>query len=296
MNPLYFAMLSTFLFALSSIYFTLYAKKSSAEWMNFYKAFVAAIGFFMVCWAFDLFTPMSLNSFLFLIGSGLMGLMVGDVFLIKAFTSIGPSRTLMIFSFQPLLIGFSSFILFNQKIQGLALVALIFLILCILTFSFESYKREGHWELRGLSFALLGVALDAFGILMTRAAMDESAMSPYLANFLRAGAAVFGFFIYRLLKADFRLREPFKKLSPIDKWKVTLAGFGGTFLSLGFYLFAIQRGQLALVTAISGTGPLIATFFEILIGKKKLTPYLLVGLLFFIIGFSLISLSSLDTN
>ena len=35
-------------------------------------------------------------------------------------------------------------------------------------FSYENYVRSGHWEIRGLIFAICGVTLDSLGWVLTR--------------------------------------------------------------------------------------------------------------------------------
>ena len=70
-----------------------------------------------------------------------------------------------------------------------------------------------------------------------------------------------------------------------DRSIVTAAGFFGTFLSLSFYLMAIQKGHLAAVSAVAGTAPLFAMMIEVGLGKRKFTAYLGAGLAFFVLGF-----------
>ena len=136
--------------------------------MNFFKAFVAVICFFLTCALFGLFGNASTNSVVLLLGSGIFGLMIGDIFLLKAFVHLGSGRTLMVFGFQPLILGVSSFFLFGQMFTPWKLVAILFLMACLMTFSLETFRSKGHWDVAGLSFALVGVLLDAVGIFLLR--------------------------------------------------------------------------------------------------------------------------------
>lgn len=210
--------------------------------------------------------------------------------MLRGFVHLGSGRVLMLFSFQPLFLGIASFYLFGQEFQWLRLAAILFLILCILSFSFESFKTKGHWDVPGLTYALIGVLLDAIGVLMTRAAFEHAPeMSPFLANFIRATTATMGFVIVSLIpQYAFSLFGPFKALPKKDRAIVTVAGFFGTFMSLSFYLMAIKTGHLATVSAVTGTAPLFATLIEVVLGKRKFTPYLGAGLLFFLIGFAIL--------
>jgi uncharacterized membrane protein len=71
-----------------------------------------------------------------------------------------------------------------------------------------------------------------------------------------------------------------------------VASFFGTFMSLSFYLMAVQKGHLASISAVAGTTPLFATLIETLLGKRKFTIYLAAGLSFFILGFSILTFVS----
>jgi drug/metabolite transporter (DMT)-like permease len=294
MSPLLFALCANASFATASILFTEYSKRTSSTWMNFYKASVAAISFILTCWFLNLFRIIPGESFALLVVSGLSGLMIGDIFLLKAFVLLGSGRTLMVFGFQPIFLGIASKYLFGQTFEPLRLLAVIFLILCLFSFSFESFKAKGHWEVKGILFALIGVALDGAGVLMTRAAFEMvPELSPFYANCIRAVAAAGAFVLMSFIpKVGLNLTEPFKTLLPLQRLWITVASFFGTFMSLSFYLIAVQNGHLASISAVAGTTPLFATLIETVLGKRKFSIYLAAGLLFFILGFAILTLVS----
>ena len=212
--------------------------------------------------------------------------MIGDIFLLKAFTHLGSGRVLMLFGFQPILLGLFSFLFFGQSFPLYRVVAVLLLMGCLFSFALESFRQKGHWDIPGLSFAFLGVLLDAAGVLMTRGAFEASPqMSPFLANFIRALVATLGFcFLALIPRVKLNLLQPLLSLPPKERVWVTLAGFFGTFTSLSFYLMAIKYGHLATVSAVAGTSPLFATLFETLLGRKPVTIYLVVGTCFFASG------------
>ena len=104
---LLFALGSNIAFAAAGFYYTVYTRRTSAFTFNALKAFVAFCCFCLVLIltpvSFDSDLPLKAISFLSL--SGLLGLCVGDIFLLKAMTSLGSGRVLLLFGFQPLLIG-----------------------------------------------------------------------------------------------------------------------------------------------------------------------------------------------
>lgn len=286
MSSLFYALGANIFFATASVYFTDFSQKISSLWMNYFKVCVAFFGFAIVFLLFQSSFDLSQTSFMLFAISGIMGLLIGDIFLFRSFMSLGSGRVLMIFGFQPLILGLSSYYLFNEMFSFYRLTAILFLVTCLFCFALESFKDKGHWDIKGLGFALAGVFLDAIGVLLTKQAFRLSPeVSVVTANLIRSGAAVLGFFILSQIPYfKLKLIQPFLGLTKKDKGLVIIASGLGTFLSLTFYLKAIQIGNIATVSAISGTSPLFATLFEVFKGRKKITKYLIVATLSFLTG------------
>jgi len=292
-SPLIFALCANVCFSIATVYFAEYSRKISALWTNFFKALVAALSFGVVCSVLGVWEALPLPILSLLVLSGLCGLFVGDIFLLKAFAILGSGRVLMIWSFQPLLLGAAAYFLFGQELVWAKLLAMGFLIGCLFTFSFESYKKTGHWEVRGILFALFGISLDAIGILMTRQAFDLSPeTSPFMVNFVRCLTTVLAFGILsRVSYFKFHVWTPWTTLSKRDRRVLFAASFAGAFLSLSFYLFAVKNGHLASIAAMTGAAPLFATVYESIMSRKKPTSYLLIGTGFFLTGFLILVLT-----
>ena len=260
--------------------------------MNYFKASVSFICFAIVLLVFPINLILRTDSFIYLVMSGLVGLMIGDIFLLRAFTHLGSGRVLMIFGFQPLALGFASYFLFAEEFSLYRLIAIIFLMACLFCFSIESFKEKGHWDIKGISYALVGVSLDACGLLLTKKSFEiNPEISVFLANAIRSGATVVGFFLVSFIPVfQLKLIGPFRSLEKKDRGLVIMASFLGTFLSLAFYMQAIKIGHLATLSAIAGTSPLFATLFEIYKGRKKMTKYLALAIISFISGVAILIL------
>lgn len=289
-SGVYLALLSTIVFALSSIVFQVFAQKLGALWMNAFKATVALM-------AFGIFTGLtksweslpSLSSFLLLFGSGFIGLNIGDLLLLSAFKRIGSARTLMIFSFQPLMMALFAYLTLGQALSPAKFVAIFFMIACVFTISYEKYRSDKRWELWGPLFAFGGVLLDCAGVLMTRFAFDgDPQITVFEANFYRCIGAGLGFLIIAQF-FPFKFKKRFLKLRWTTKALVLGASFTGTFLALWAYLTAIETGHLGKIAAVVGSGPLFTALFEALVFRKWPSRYLWIGLVFFMAGFALLS-------
>jgi drug/metabolite transporter (DMT)-like permease len=217
--------------------------------------------------------------------SGFVGLTLGDFFLLSAFTRIGTARTLILFGFQPVILGYAATLLFQQTFGLEKLGAVLALVLCLMIFSYEGYKRYGSWELGGLSLAMFGVFLDAMGILLTRWGFEMApSMGAMEGHLYRSAGAVLGFIGVQLIW-PFQPIKRLKALSNRDKKILVFSCLGGTYLSLLLFLGALRIGHVASVTAIAITGPLFATIFECIRQKSWPSKHLWVALLLFCLGF-----------
>lgn len=288
---IFLALGSALSFSSASVIFTLFARRISPFWINAFKATVALAAFsiaFVITTNWSQWpTWISMGAFFF---SGFVGLNLGDFFLMQAFRSIGSGRTLMIFSFQPIFLGVFAYFLFEQNIAFTSLVAILFMIACVMTVSYERFRLERKWEWKGPLFALIGVLLDCAGILLTRFGFESDAHVTVIeGNFYRCLGAGMGFFIMSyFVPLDFVRR--LKRFH----WKTRMILVGGslvgTFGALWMYLTAISIGHLATIAAVVGTGPIFAAIFECLAFRRWPTRYLLVAFFFFGCGFYILML------
>jgi drug/metabolite transporter (DMT)-like permease len=288
-SSIWFALGAVIIFASSSVVYTHFSTKISVLWMNSFKATIALVAFAIAaCFSKDWTHQPETRSLLAFLFSGLIGLNIADLFLLRAFKSIGAARTLLIFSFQPIFIGFASYFLFHQTISISKIFAIFFMIACVLTLSYEKFRASGRWEIWGPLCALAGVILDGIGILLTRFGFDSDAqVTVFEGNFYRCLGAGLGFFVISQF-IPLGLVKSLQSLPKKPKTIVLLASFTGTFLSLTLYLTALSHGHLATITAIAGTGPIFAGIVESIWARKWPTIYLYAAFALFGCGFYLL--------
>lgn len=272
-------------FALASIVFANYSKKISSLWMNTFKSSVTLILLILTIPILGGIKFVSISQTWPLLASGLIGLTIGDIFLLQAFAMIGAGRTLILFGFQPVIMAVSSFILFGQSFQNYHFLAMLIMLACLFLFSYEGFKKNGSWEVKGLLFALTGVLLDASGVLLSRHGFDISGLTPVEGHLYRTFGSVIGFAIIHYTIKPINLYSKFKIQSSRGKWILMASALFGTYLSLLLYMNAIKIGHLASISSIAITGPLFATFFECIYYKVMPGKYLWLSLVLFLFGF-----------
>ena len=280
-----YALAANLSFAIGVQFFTHYARRTSSLWVNCFKAAVAAVLFGLTIFAQGGFHAIGYGYAALFFVSGMVGLGLADVLLIKAFSLMGPGRTMMLFGFQPLVIGVISYFAFGQAVDVRKIYAILFFIVCLFIFSLESFRKQGHWNAKASFFALSGVVLDAVGVLITRYTFNHSpGLSTTEGNFYRAVGALLLFGLLSRFK-PFQFWGRLGSLGRRNLLWIALGSVAGTYLSLMFYLSAVRyAGALAAVSGIAITGTLFASAFECAVDRKLPSAYLLVSFVFFLGG------------
>lgn len=280
-----YALASNLSFAIGVQFFTHYARRLSSLWVNAFKAVVACSLFLLtvlVQGGFHAIDPGYAGLFLL---SGMVGLGLADICLIKAFSLMGPGRTMLIFGFQPLFIGVLSYFAFGQALDPRRFTAVIFFVVCLFIFSLESFRKHGHWNVRAGLIALCGVGLDGAGIILTRFAFNANpGIGTTEGNFYRAIGALLLFAVLARVK-PLRFNERLASLGRTGLIWITAGSAVGTYLSLMFYLSAVRyAGALAAISGIAITGTLFAAVFECALERKLPSRYLMTAFVFFFCG------------
>lgn len=235
------------------------------------------------------FTTMSTQSIALALTSGLLGLVIGDYFLFKAFSNLGASRTLVIYSFQPVLLGIYGFFFLSQTINIYQLLSILFMMSCVFTFALERNRKHGKWDLHFFLWAFLGVLLDAVGVMLTRTAFELTpTLGSFQMNLVRAFGALMGVLIF-FPKIYLQVTQDFSKMTLTSGLKIVATFALGTFLSLTLYLQALKTAHVATLTAISITGPIWAATFEHVAHRQLPNRYLIIALFLFFAGFALMA-------
>ncbi len=274
-------------YSTASMVFSVYAKRFSSIWINQVKVMTAFLAFLVAMLFSDQLVSVSPTVVSLLILSGFAGLCVGDIFLFKAFTTLGPARSLVIYSFQPLMLGIYGYFFLGQFFSVNQTLAVICMIVCIFIFMLERNKTTGSWDPKSFIWAFLGITLDAIGVMMTREAYELNAgLETFQVNVIRCLGALAGFFLispksYVTVAVD---------VWNLRKREISLllgSAICGCFISLTLYLAALKYAHVGTLTAIAITGPVWVSMLECLYHKRLPNFYLVGAFIFFLAGFYL---------
>lgn len=271
----------------SSMVFSIYARKFNPGWINQVNVTIAGIAFFIAMLISRSYVELNLTAIAFLLLSGFAGLCVGDIFVFRAFTTLGPARSLILYSFQPLLVGVYGYFFLGQVFTSNQTIAVICMMICVFIFMLERNKTTGSWDIRSFVWAGLGISLDAISIMLSREAYEVAPnLEAFQTNFIRCIGAIIAFILispksYQVITNDFKVL-PKKEISLISG-----AAFCGCFLSLSMYMTALKFAHVGTLTSISITGPVWVSLLESLYHRKMPNIFLLGAFSFFLFGFYL---------
>ncbi len=256
-------------------------------WINQVKVFTAFLVFTFAMFYARQLAAVSVTEVTILIFSGFMGLCFGDIFLFRAFTTLGPARSLVLYSFQPLMLGLYGYFFLGQIFSLNQTLAVICMVICIFIFMLERNRAIGSWDFKSFIWAFLGITLDAIGVMLTREAYElNPVLETFQVNVIRCIGALLGFLIISP-KSYFLVAKDVYQLRKREISLLLGSSFCGCFLSLTLYLAALKFAHVGTLTAISITGPVWVSMLECLYHKRLPNPFLMGAFAFFLTGFYL---------
>ena len=279
-------------FGTATLSFSKFAVSHSPRWINQLKVTVAFFGFVLSFLLLESYVSLSFAANGYLLGSGLIGLCIGDLFLFKAFKALGPSRTLVLYSFQPFLLAVYGYWFLGQALSRWQILAVFCMIACVLTFLWERNRIHGKFEIRSFALAFTGIFCDALGVMLSRQAFESNAaLGSFQVNATRALGALIGFFLLSP-GSYFALFKDVHKMQARERTLALGSSFLGTFVSLSLYLRALKTAHVATLTAISITLPIWVSLIEHIQLRVWPNRYLWFAFTLFLIGFTLMNLPS----
>lgn len=284
MNGLVLALIANLLFSFSSFFIARYTVSFGSLWTNTFKNTIAFLCFLLSALMINPHGFPDAHTILLLLFSGFIGLGIGDLFILRSFAELGPTRVIVLYGLTPFFVAVIRFFTMDQELSIAEVIPTIFFSLCLLTFALERKKVLGNWDSKALLWGLLGVFFDATGVVLTRLAFEQAqGLTSFHANVIRCfGSLIVLFLILKIKRISFF--RPIRKTQGQKRLLLFTIPITGTFLSLLCYLQAIKVGNLVIVTALGVAGPITSSLIESFFQKKLPSSYLFTALGLFILG------------
>ena len=288
------AALTTAMFwTITATAFELAGKRVGSLSVNYIRLFIA---FFLIS-LFTFFTRGMLlpldatwTSWLWLFLSGLIGFVIGDLFLFQAYVEIGSRISMLIMATAPPITALLGFLIMGERLTPSNLlgmfVTLIGIALVILVRNGEGNKMELSHPIKGLVYAFIGALGQALGLILSKMGMQGS-YNPFAATQIRIVAGIVGFTIVFL--ATKRWKELFIAVRDSKAMmNMTIGAVFGPFLGVSLSLLAIQYTTTGVASTIMSIMPVLIIPSSIIIFKEKITVKEIIGAVITVIGVSLL--------
>ena len=200
----------------------------------------------------------SSSTWLWLTFSGIIGFVIGDLFLFQAYVEVGARISMLIMSTVPPITAITGFLLMGEKITVLGLSGMIITIvgiaLVILTKNPGNKKVRLSHPIKGLVYAFIGALGQAFGLVFSKFGMGS--YDPFAATQIRIIAAIIGFsIVISVLKKWGELVVAVKDRRAMKY--ISIGSLFGPFVGVSLSLLAVQHASTGVVSTITSITPKI---------------------------------------
>ena len=225
--------------------------------------------------------------------SGVVGFVLGDLFLFRAFILIGARISMLIMALVPPITALIGWITLGEVLSGMEFLGMgITLLGIILVISTKlDFKKGGLGKtlkagplVLGSLLALGGAVGQATGLVLSKKGMQD--MNAFEATQIRIMAGVVGFtLVITLFKRWGHLLGALKDLRAMKF--MTLGSFTGPFLGVSFSLLAVQHTDTGIAATLMALTPVMIIPPAILLNKERIKIIEIIGALVSIGGVAL---------
>ncbi|MBN1282852.1 MAG: DMT family transporter [Proteobacteria bacterium] len=227
-----------------------------------------------------------------LVASGLVGVVLGDIFLFNSYVDIGPRLGLLIFNINPFVTAFLARGFLGERLSERAWLGMTVTIAGTLWVLWEEkgqgrISRSRH-HVRGLAFAALAACCQAVGFVIAKPAITGvGAIDPLSATFIRVSAALVGFFAIGMATgqtakviADFRHKKAMLQ---------TLGGaVAGPFIGIWLSLTALKLLPAGVAATLIATMPVVILPMVMVVHKERVSWKATVGAVVAVLGVAIL--------
>lgn len=223
-------------------------------------------------------TDATANAWLWLSISGLIGFVLGDLFLFSSYALIGSRVAMLIMTLAPPATAIMSYFVLHESLSTnswLGMLLVIFGIsLTILAKPVNEKKIKFNYPAKGLLFAFLGAMGQAGGLVLSKKGMGD--YDPLAATQIRIIAGMAGFiFLITLLGKWRQVRVTLIQKKPMGG--IAIGSFFGPFLGVTFSMIAIQHTSAGVAATLMSIVPVIIIAPAYFLFKQKVTLKEIIG-------------------
>ena len=291
-----FAALATaFCWAITSVSFETAGKKLGALNLNLIRLVLGMIFlsiYTFITRGFLLPLDASLETWKWLLLSGLVGVVLGDMFLFEAFVQIGARISMLIYASVPPISGVLAYIFLGESMTGWQIIGMFITLsgiaIVILVRGDGDSKIKFAHPLLGILLAFGGAFGQSLGYIIGKYGMSD--YNAFASTQIRLIAGIIGFTIIFTIKGNWgKLVASLKRKKGLVT--ATIGSIFGPFIGISLSLMAVQYVNPGVASTLTSITPILLIPYVLLIKKEKVLLRELLGSFLTIGGVAIMFLS-----
>ena len=273
------ALLTAVFWTVTSMSFESAGKKVGSLSVNLIRLLLAFLIYGVVNYfKRGLFLPLDAGTerWIWLILSGLVGFVIGDLLLFQAFVVIGARISMLIMALTPPITAFTSWLILGEVLSPMNFIGMVVTLTGISIVILKREKKEldstqrrkitANYSIKGILLAFGGVVGQGVGLVLSKKGMGQ--YDAFAASHIRVITGIIGFAIIILITK--RYGNLWNALQHIPAMKrIALGSLFGPFLGVSFSLLAIQHTKAGIAATIMSIVPVLIIAPAIFIFHEK---------------------------
>lgn len=229
----------------------------------------------------------SMHVWIWLSLSGLVGFVIGDLFLFQAFVEAGARISMLMMSLVPPITAVISWLILGETLTWFEILAMAMTVcgvaLVVLERNAENRVTFSR-PIKGILYAFGGAVGQAVGLILSKYGMGD--YDAFAATQIRIITGIIGFALIFIIFR--RTKTLIPAIRNTMAMKLTALGaFFGPFLGVSLSLFAVQHTQAGIASTIMALPPILIIPLAILLFREKVTEREFIGALIAVGGTTL---------
>ncbi|MCZ7557568.1 MAG: DMT family transporter [Bacteroidia bacterium] len=287
------ALLTAFLWSGTSIVFTEATTRVGSIMVNITRMVIALLLLGVSIPLLGLDFSLSATQMSNLVISGVLGLVLGDTFLFRAFKDIGARVSMLLMALVPGMTALLAWIFLGEALSLQSIAGMLVTMAGIAVVILERPAVGGQVRainLRGIVLGVLAALGQASGLIFAKFALNEAPIHGMVATAVRIGASVAIFLPLAVLLKWYG--NPFRVYAR-DRKALAFTSIGaviGPYLGITFSLVAIANTEVAVATTIMSLPPILMLPLVRTVYKERLTARAIGGAVLAVAGVALLFL------
>ena len=226
----------------------------------------------------------SVRSWMWLLLSGLIGFVIGDLMLFQAFVVVGARVSMLMMSLAPVFAGFFGWIILGERITLFNFLGIMITLTGIALVILNRPTSSGvmvKYPVKGVLLALGGAAGQGLGLVLSKLGMGDH--DAFMSTQIRVIAGIAGFVIMFTISGYWpKVFSALKNKTAMTG--ITIGAFFGPFLGVSLSLLSIKYISTAIASTIMAIVPVLIIPPAILFFKERVTFKEIIGAVIAVAG------------